>query len=69
MQSNAFSRSQNIPPTINLLFMAFRISIVTLKVALYVFNFVPNPHCSVLKMLCLVKHLKNSRLHYILENF
>jgi formate hydrogenlyase subunit 4 len=49
--SKAFSKSQKIPRTSSLLFIAFKISVVSLQVALSVLNPTLKPHCSVLNML------------------
>jgi hypothetical protein len=45
-QLKAFSRSQNIPPTVNLLFMANKISFINLKEASSVEELLLNQFCS-----------------------
>jgi len=50
-QSNAFYKSQKIPPINNFLFKAFRIQLVNWYAALPVFSLVLKPYCSLLKIL------------------
>jgi hypothetical protein len=46
IQSKAFSRLQNTPPTVNILFMANKISFINLKEDNSVEELFPNPCCS-----------------------
>jgi hypothetical protein len=69
-QSKAFSRSQNIPPILNFLFMTFKISFHNLKIALSVEELGLKPNWSLDKMLLLVKwsiSLTNISFSKILE--
>jgi hypothetical protein len=50
-QSNAYSVSQNMPPAIDLLFIALKIPFVSVSVALPVVRFFLKPYCSELKIL------------------
>ena len=47
MESNAFSNSHNIPPTVNLLLNASNISFISLKEAFSVEELFLKPFCSV----------------------
>jgi len=51
MESNAFSKSQNIPPTVNLLLSASNISFISLKEAFSVEELFLKPYCSVANIL------------------
>jgi len=51
---NAFSKSQNIPPTINLLLSVSNISYISLKGAFSVEELFLKPHCSVANILFLL---------------
>ena len=51
MESNAFSKSQNIPPTVNLLLSASNISFISLKEAFSVEELFLKPYCSVAAIL------------------
>jgi len=51
MESNAFSKSQNIPPTLNLLLSASNISFISLKEAFSVEELFLKPYCSFANML------------------
>ena len=46
MESNAFSKSQNIPPTINLFLSVSNISFISLKETLSVEKLFLKPYCS-----------------------
>jgi len=50
-QSNAFYRSQNIPPIVSLLFKAFKISFNNVNKALSAVEFDLKPNCSFERML------------------
>ena len=52
-QSKAFSRSKKIPPTISLLFSAFKVSLINLYMASFVVELGLNPNCSCARILCL----------------
>jgi len=51
MESNAFSKSQIIPPTVNLLLSASNISFISFKEAFSVEESFLKPYCSVANML------------------
>jgi len=50
-QSNAFSRSQKMPPIINLLFIAFKVSLNNVYLSFSVEECCPKSNCSYAKML------------------
>jgi len=51
MESNAFSKSQNIPPNVNLLLSASNISFISLKEAFSVEELFLKPYCLVANIL------------------
>jgi hypothetical protein len=51
MQSNAFSKSQNIQPTVNRLLSAGNISFISLKEAFSVEELFLKPYCSIANIL------------------
>ena len=51
MESNAFSKSQNIPPTVNLSLSASNISFISFKEAFSVEELFLKPYCSVANIL------------------
>jgi len=51
MESNAFFKSQNIPPTLNLLLSASNISFISWKEAFSVYELFLKPYCSVANIL------------------
>jgi hypothetical protein len=62
-QSNAFSRSQKMPPIINLLFIAFKVSLNNLYLSFSV------EECCLNQNVMIIKMFKNPSKYNFLKNF